>query len=95
MYIICICTAMMYFGMGINLMIIIYIVSLMVIGKAGFKRVQLLNNSNNSSSSRGITIQQPIINVIVTLVMSQNESLKTIPGNGNTCLGSVTTTKGP
>ena len=73
-------------------MIIIYIVSLMVIGKAGFKRVQLLNNS---SSSRGITIQQPIINVIVTLVMSQNESLKTIPGNGNTCLGSVTTTKGP
>ena len=65
----------------------------MVIGKAGFKRVQLLNNS--SSSSRGITIQQPIINVIVTLVMSQNESLKTIPGNGNTCLGSVTTTKGP
>ena len=74
-------------------MIIIYIVSLMVIGKAGFKRVQHLNNS--SSSSRGITIQQPIINVIVTLVMSQNESLKTIPGNGNTCLGSVTTTKGP
>ena len=71
-------------------MIIIYIVSLMVIGKAGFKRVQLLNNS-----SRGITIQQLIINVIVTLVMSQNESLKTIPGNGNTCLGSVTTTKGP
>ena len=76
--------------MGINFMII-YIVSLMVIGKAGFKRVQLLNNS----SSRGTTIQQPIINVIVTLVMSQNESLKTIPGNGNTCLGSVTTTKGP
>jgi hypothetical protein len=71
----------------------------MVIGKAGCKRVQLCESgipllNNSSSSSNGITIQQPIINVIVTLVMSQNESLKTIPGNGNTCLGSVTTTKG-